>query len=161
MASKGKLWKLWFRRDASWNLNFSPLSMPECIYISFNSTIFSARYAVSQIKQVMAVNLSKEYVRKWTSPTYGGTFDNVYWTFEIEGQPNENPTGLKFAIWHEAVIDTPLYSATYFLPDEFFEWYSWQLLGVKTLHFLSPDITVDPYPLRLAIQAARYDRYNP
>lgn len=135
--------------------------LPEAFFLPFNSQIFSARYAVSQIGKVMGINTNKEFVRKWTSPIYGGAFDNVYWTFEILGDPQEFPTRTRFAIWHDAIIDTPLYDATYvsILPNR--EWGLWTLLSVETLHWLSPDITVDPYPLRLTIQAARYDRYNP
>lgn len=161
MAHKGRLWKLWFRRDASWTENFGALMLPEAFYIPFHTLIFSSRYAVSQIGQVDAINLNKGYVRKWTSPTYGGFFDNVYWTFELLSPPNERVTRTRFAIWHDAIIDTPLYDATYIEPLGNTEWGLWSLRNVETLHFLSPDITVSPYPLQLTIQAARYARYNP
>lgn len=161
MAHKGRIYKVWFRRDAAWTENFGPLVYPEAFYLPFHSLIFSARYAVSAIAQVMAINTSKDFVRIWRSPTYGGFFDNVYWTFEVLGEPNEIPVRAKFGIYHDAVIDTPLYVATYHFPLGNTEWGLWDLRNVETLHFLSPDITVSPYPLQLTIQGARYDRYNP
>jgi hypothetical protein len=135
--------------------------LPEAFHIPFHSLIFSPRYAVSQISQVNAVNLSKEYNRTWRSETYGDFSDNVYWQFELLSPPNEVVRRTKFSIWHDAIIDTPLYSATYFEPLGNLEWGLWSLRNVETLHFLSPFITVDPYPLQLTIQAAGYDRYNP
>lgn len=161
MAHKGRLWKVWFRRDASWSENFGPLMLPEAFYIPFHSLIFSTRYAVSQISNLNAINLSKEFDRTWRSPTYGGIFDNVYWTFELLSPPNEVVRRTKFGIWHDALIDTPLYSATYLEPLGNIEWGLWSLRNVETLHFLSPDITINPFPLQLTIQAARYNRYNP
>jgi len=159
--NKGRVYKKWFRADAAWDVNFGPFTYPEAFYLPFHSEIFSSRYAVSQIHRVMGINLNKGFVRKWTSPTYGGFFDNVYWTFEVLGPPDEPVFETRFAIWHQAVIDTPLYDATYRSIISTVEWNLWTLLNAKELHWLSPEITVNPYPLRLTIQAARYDRYNP
>jgi len=158
---KGRAWKRWFRADASWTESFGPFLLPEAFFIAFTSPIFSSRYAVSQIKQVLGINTHKDFVRTWTSPTYGGFFDNVYWIFSLIGEPNEIYTRAKFEIWHDAVIDTPLYSATYHFPLGNTEWGLWELRNVETLHFLSPDIVVGPGLLQLTLQAARYDRYNP
>lgn len=159
--NKGRVWKKWFRADASFDVNFGPFCYPEAFYIAFKSSIFSSRYAVSQIDKVIAVNLHKDFVREWVSPTYGGFFDNVYWKFETLGPPDEPVFRTRFSIWHDAIIPTPLYDATYRTILGNTEWGLWLLQFVETLHWLSPDITVDPYPLRLTIQAARYDRYNP
>jgi len=159
--NKGRAWKKWFRADASVDVNFGPFMYPEAFFIAFKSTISSARYAVSQIDKVLGINLKKNFDRTWESEPYGGFFDNVYWIFEVLGPPDEKPIRAKFAIWHNAIIPTPLYSATYIFPLGNYEWGLWTLLNVETLHYLSPDVTLSPYPLRLTIQAAGYDRYNP
>lgn len=161
MPHKGRIYKRWFRLDASWDLAFGNLMLPEAFFIPFHTSIFSSKYAVSQIGKVMAVNLHRDYVRTWESPVFGGFFDNVYWTFELLGPPDQYVQRTRFSIWHDAIIDTPLYDATYFEPLANREWGLWTLRNVETLHWLSPDITVNPYPLQLTIQAARYDRYNP
>jgi hypothetical protein len=161
MAHKGKVYKLWFRRDAAYNVNASPLKYPEALYIAFKSLIFSSRYAVSQIDQVLGVNLNKTFTRVWTSEVYGGFFDNVYWIFEVLGDPQEPIDRVRFSIWHDAIIDTPLYDATYrfFFPNV--QWDEWVILNRETLHFLSPDVTVSGGNLRVTLRAADYTRYNP
>jgi len=161
MAHKGKLYKLWFRRDAAWELNNYQFAYPECYRIYYHDLIFSARYAVSQISQVMGVNLSKEYLRSWRSPTYGGIFDNVYWILSITSPPNEPVDEGRFAIWHSAVIDTPLFDATYRTVQTLPQYENFSFQQLKQLHYLSPDISVDPETFKIFFTAARYDRYNP
>jgi len=161
MAHKGKIWRLWFRRDAAWSENNYTLAFPEAFYCSFQSGIFSRRYAVSLFPTVNAINLHKDYVRTWESERVGGIFDNVFWRFEIPVAPNAVIDRVRFSIWHGALISTPLYDATYRILGALGEYGNFQMISVETLHFLSVDVTVDPYPLRLNIQAAQYDRYNP
>lgn len=161
MAHKGHAYKLWFRRDASWDLNNYTFGYPECYYISSHATIFSARYAVSQISQVMAVNTKKTYDRLWISETYGGFFDNVYWFLEFKDAPDEPISRVRFSIWHNAVIDFPLFSATYGMQHHPTFYYAVDTSALIELHWLSPDITVDPERFLIKFRAARYDRYNP
>lgn len=161
MAHKGRLYKNWFRRDAAWSINWGPGMLPEAFECVFNTQIFSARYAVALFPTVLAINLNKTYTRIWTSPVVGGFFDNVYWTFELLSPPNEVVDKIKFGIWHNAIIPTPLYSATYRIQQPLLEWFTYSFSALEQLHFLSPDITVNPFPLRVTIQAARYARYNP
>jgi len=161
MAHRGKHWKLWFRRDANWNLNNYAEGYPEAYFIRSRDFISSPRYAVSLIDTVVAVNVNKTYDRTWTSAPVGGFFDNVYWIVEMFGRPDESVSTAKFSLWHNAVVDTPLFSATYKCSQVVLGYESLFLSGLVQLHFLSADINVDPVSFRVFIQAARYGRYNP
>lgn len=161
MAHKGSPYKLWFRRDANWNLNNYNYGYPECYLVRGNDFISSPRYAVARFGDVDGVNLNKDYLRKWTSPTYGSFFDNVYWTLELQGPVDESITQARFGIWHQALIDTPLFTATYKCSQVVLGYESVFLSGLVQLHYLSPDVTVDPETFRVFFQAARYGRYNP
>lgn len=161
MAHVGKVYKLWFRRDAAWELNNYTFGWPEAYFAVSHGLITSARYAVSQFAKVFPVNLHKDYVRKWTSEQYGGFFDNVYWNLEFPGVPDEPLELVRFSIWHGAIIDTPLFDATYrsalYDPDYHF----WRCGNMIELHFLSPDVQVDPERFNLVFAAARWDKYPP
>jgi hypothetical protein len=161
MAHVGKNYKLWFRRDANWDLNNYKFGYPECYFILSHQLIFSARYAVSQIKKVDAVNLYKTYDRVWTSPTYGGFFDNVYWQLEFVDPPDEPINTVRFKIWHDAIIDVPLFDATYGMQHHPTPYYLVETSALMELHWLSPDITVDPERFLIKFAAARWGRYPP
>lgn len=161
MAHKGKSYKLWFRRDAAWDLNNYLFGYPECYQLFNYGLMTSARYAVSQMRKVDAVNLSKDYDRTWTSPPYGGFFDNAYWFIRISSPPDERVDKIRFSIWHDAVIPTPLFSATMFVQFVRPQYFGWYLFGIDQLHFLSPDVQVNLTSFFVDLQAATYTRYNP
>ncbi len=161
MAHKGKPWKLWFRRDATWDQDNYNFGWPEAYRIAIWGDIFSARYAVNLLPDVLAINLNKEYIRTWTSAVVGGFFDNCYWKISFPGVPDENHTQGKFEIWHDAVIPTPLYSVTYRFSDLPVRYTVLRLGFPDIVHFISPDISVDPDHFHPTLQAARYDVYNP
>jgi len=161
MAHKGKLYKQWFRRDAAWSVNGGYGTYPEAFECVFHTLIFSAKYQVSQFATVLAVNLSKDYVRLWRSEPVGGFFDNAYWQVEMLSPANEVVRQIKFGLWHDAVIDTPLFSATYRTLQSLNEFNIFPIQGLVELHFLSADVTVDPEQFRMSIQHAPYSKYNP
>jgi hypothetical protein len=161
MAHVGKNWKLWFRRDAAWDLKNYKTGFAEAYEAHPRYLISSSRYATSLFSTVLAVNTSKDYSRFWRSETVGGFFDNVYWTFELLTPPNEVAAWVRFKIWHDALIPTPLFSADYDCPILNQGWDVWFLRDLRQLNFLSPDINVDPNTWQVTIRAAPWIRYNP
>jgi len=159
MAHVGKVYKLWFRRDAAWQVDNYRFGWPEAYRVLSHGAISSPRYAVEVIDYEFAVNLKKTYDRTWISATRGGIFDNAYWQVFFPGVPDEPIEEIRFGIWHSAIIDTPLFSATYqsseFDPDYHFIRFG----GLRQLHYLSPDVNVDPDRFNLIITAARWDVY--
>lgn len=161
MAHVGKHYKLWFRRDASWELNNYAFGWPEAYHVHQHGLLASARYRVEVVDLKPAINLSKDYSRIWRSETLGNIFDNAYWQVEFPGVPDEKIDRVKFGIWHDAVIDTPLLSATYRFSESSPVYYNLPAGAMTQLHFLSPDIVCDPIRFAPWLFASRWDRYNP
>lgn len=161
MAHVGKAYKLWFRRDAAWQLNNYRFGWPEAYRVLSHGPISSSRYNVEVIGYENAINLSKEYSRKWVSAPSGNVFDNAYWQVEFPGAPDEPLENIKIGIWHSALIDTPLFSATYRSSELDPDYHFLRCGALIQLHFLSPDVQVDPERFGAIIVAARWDVYNP
>jgi hypothetical protein len=159
MAHVGQLYKLWYRRDASWNLNNYKFAFPEAYSLFSHGFISSARYNVEVIDQYPAVNLNKSYDRTWVSQSSGGVFDNAYWKLEFRNEVYTQLDNFRFSIWHAAVIDTPLFSATYRKAESSPVYYNLPGGFMEELHFLSPDISVDPDRFQPRVIAARWNEY--
>jgi len=161
MAHVGRSYKLWYRRDASWDLNNYRFGFPEAYLCFSHGTIFSARYSVEVIDYEPAVNLNKGYSRVWRSAPRGNFFDNAYWQLEFRNPAYTQLDNFRFSIWHQAVVDFPLFSATYRKRESSPVYYSLPGGFMEELHFLSPDITVDPVRFQPWVIAARWNVYNP
>jgi len=161
MAHVGKFYKLWFRRDAAPDSNDNKKNYPEAYRFDSPQEFFSSRYAISQLRTVYAVNVSKDYKRIWRSETIGGFFDNAYWQVEFTDVPDIRPAKFRLSFWHDAVIDTPLFDATYGLSHHPGTYALWEGGAMLQLHFLSPDIVLDPDRLLPTISAAGWNIYNP
>lgn len=161
MAHKGKVYKLWWRRDAAWELNNYNFGWPEAYRILSHGLIFSARYAVEVIDYNFALNFKKTYDRTWESEPRGGFFDNAYWRIEFPGPPDEPLELIKFGLWHNAIIDTPLFTATYQFSELDPDYHFMRVGALRQLHFLSPDVQVNPDRFLPIIVAARWDVYHP
>lgn len=161
MAHKGDRYKLWFRRDAAWNLNNYRFGYPEAYFVRARDAMVSTRWDVSSLDFNVAINTNKEFVRTWTSLPRGTVFDNTYWSIEISGPADESNLQCRFRLLHSALIDTPLFSATYDFSQTVLGFESLFLDQWTTLHFLSPDITLPSHGFRVILDAANYTRYNP
>lgn len=161
MAHVGKHYKLWFRRDATWDLNNYAFGWPEAYHVHQHGLVTSARYDMTSIDRNVAVNLKKTYDREWVSEPYGGFFDNTYWKISWDSPPDEVWLHFKFEIWHNAIIPSPLFSATYRVRELSPVYYNFQGGAMTQLHWLSPEVTVDPDRFAPWIFASRWDRYNP
>jgi len=162
MAHKGRLYKLWFRRDAAWEASFNyTFGWPEAYMLTTSTLMTSARYAVSQMDTVPAINLNKTFDRTWTSAPVGGFFDNAYWRLSFFEDPQEDIRHFKYEVRHSAIIDTPLFSATYQLRNQPGAYPLCQGGHFTELHFLSPDIQVDTERFTLTFFAARWNICNP
>jgi len=161
MAHVGKHYKLWFRRDAAWQLNNYAFAYPEAYWLFQHGTILSNRYDFGSLDLRYAINLKKTYDREWVSEPYGGFFDNTYWKVAIESEPDEIFTQFRFSIWHNAIIPFPVFSASYRTNESSPLYYNFQGGAMVQLHFLSPDVQVDPLRFAPWLFAARWDRYNP
>lgn len=159
MAHTGRNYKLWFRRDAAWELQNYAFAYPEAYYCYSHGLISSSRYNVEVIGYENAINLNKGYRRIWTSAPSGNIFDNAYWQIETVSQPDEYFDRFRLSIWHSAIIDTPLFDATYKLNESSPVYYNFQGGAMLQLHYLSPDVNVDPDRFAPWIKAARWDRY--
>jgi hypothetical protein len=161
MAHVGRLYRLWFRRDAAWDLNNYKFAFPEAYLLFSHGFMTSARYDVADIDTVFAVNTKKTYDRTWTSEPVGGFFDNAYWQIQFSGPHEEQLETCRFSVWHKAIIDTPLFDATFFKGESSPAYFNARYAGLKQLHFLSGDVQVDPERFHLTIIAARWNVYNP
>lgn len=161
MAHVGRSYKLWYRRDATWDLNNYRFGFPEAYLVFSHGHIASARYSVEVIDYEPAINLNKTYTRRWVSATKGGFFDNAYWKIEFLEPYETQLDRVKFGIWHSAVIDTPLFSATYRKAESNPVYYNMPFGALEELHFLSPDVLVDPSRFAPVLIAARWNIYNP
>lgn len=161
MAHKGKLYKLWFRRDAAWNVNNYRQAFPEAYSLTFHNGPSSARYAVADLGTVLGVNLNKTYTRVWTSEPVGGFFDNAYWRLTTLSEPNDPYEKFRFEMRHSAVIETPLANIVFDVQHKPTSPFNIILGGVLEVQFLSPDITWNPESATIEFLAAGYERYNP
>jgi len=161
VAHKGKIWKLWFRRDASWSLNNYRTGYPEAYYVRARDAMVSTRWDVSSMDFNVGVNLNKTFDRRWTSEPRGGVFDNSYWSIEVTGPADQHVLQCRFRLTHSALVDTPLFSATYTFDQTFIGFENIFLDQWDTLHFLNPDIHLPSGGFRVFLEAARYARYNP
>jgi hypothetical protein len=161
MAHKGRRYKLWFRRDAAWNLNDYNYGYPEAYYMRFRSPMVSTRWDLHSLSDATAVNLNKTYTRVWTTPPIGGVFDNTYWSIELLGPPDTYALELRFRLKHAALVDLPLFDATYPINQQVFGYELILADTWTTLHFLSPDISLPNNKFFMDIESAGYLRYNP
>lgn len=161
MAHTGREYKLWFRRDAAWDINNYTYAYPEAYYVYFSGQIASRDYDLSSIRSENAVNLHKLYDRTWVSRITGTVEDNTFWVLQFTNAPDEKLDRLRIAVWHAALIDTPLFDATYRLNESEPVYYNMQGGAMLQLHFLSEKIFVDPVRFQPWIKAARWDRYQP
>lgn len=161
MAHVGKDWKLWFRRDVSIRVDNYRFAFPEAYKVVVLGPQSSARYAISLLPTVQAINLHKDFELTWRSETVGGFFDNAYWQVTLPLNNQLNVDTMRVQYWHDAIIPTPLFDAIYYVGFPFNSYPAWRNGPLKELLWLSPDITLNPDDYHCHIEAARWDDYNP
>lgn len=161
MAHKGKLYKLWFRRDAAFNLNNFKFGYPEAFQAFNTNQIFSPKWAVALWQSVLGVNVSTDLVRKWTSDPVGGFFNNAYWSVEVTSPPAEKITEIDFRMTHEAIVDVPLIHFIMEAQQPILDYGSIFADRIKEVRWLDPDIFIELNNFQFTLEAAGYGIYNP
>lgn len=161
MAHVGKFWKLWWRRDASVFVNNYANGFGEAYQIIGAGPWFSSRYRIDALHLVPAINLSKDFDPVWTSVPVGNFFDNVFWRVTLPIEPTLGVSTMRVEVRHNAAVPTPVFDATYKLGLPFGQYDRFSVGELQTLHFLSPDLDMNPDSFGFNIRAARWDVYNP
>jgi hypothetical protein len=161
MAHVGKDYKLWFRRDANVFLDNYRRGFPEAFRVESLGPMFSARWAISLLKDVLWTNTSKEFSPTWTSVPVGGVFDNVFASVTLPIEPTLRTSVIDLRFDHKALINTPIFHAEYFMSILTEPYRAFSTASLKQLFYLSPDITLNPDNFAMYLRAADWSQYNP
>lgn len=161
MAHVGKDYKLWFRRDCNLLLNNNRRGFPEAYKIVAIGPMFSAKYAISLLKNELLINTKKTFDLTWEGAKVGGFFDGCHLEVGLPLEFAVHSVGIDIRIVHDAAIPTPLFSAVYTVGFPFGNYPAWRTNQLVELRYLSPDITLNPDTFSLFIEAAPWSVYNP